>query len=194
MSTSICVACPTSSELTTNRNMEKTYETASSSTHCANGDDLIENQTVFVIALQPVLFIKVRRPTCLLVCEQLTSLGKSTLTPSFSNIPSGLGDNASSRERSVVFLYFLFGVEEDVFETSEVIMPELANSRARNLQVDAMVGDNDVPTLCRYHARNCRETLRVENRSLSTEEVCYVTFKVHVNICEAKPLVDPRSH
>ena len=57
-----------------------------------------------------------------------------------------------------------------------------------NSEIDAAVGDNDVPTLCkcRYHARNRRETLRVEDRGLSTEEVCYVVLKVHVDICEIR--------
>ena len=55
-----------------------------------------------------------------------------------------------------------------------------------NSKIDTAVGDNDVPTLeeVRYHARNRRETLRVDDQGLSTEEVCYIALKVHVNMCK----------
>ena len=37
--------------------------------------------------------------------------------------------------------------------------------RSFKSKIDAAVGNNEVPTLCkcRYHTRNCRETLRVKN-------------------------------
>ena len=73
-------------------------------------------------------------------------------------------------------------------------MIEPANSTARNLQalldskVDTSVSNNDVATLCECwdYTRYCRESLRVENRGLCTEEICYVALKVHVDICRAK--------
>jgi hypothetical protein len=91
---SICVACATCGEFTTNRSMGDTYgdviqfrETASSSAYCAKGDTLIENQAIFILELQLDLFMNIRRPSCYIPCEQLTSFGKSTM-PSFSNMPS----------------------------------------------------------------------------------------------------------
>ena len=98
-------------------------------------------------------------------CDQLTSVDHRAVLLEYA-----LGDNKSSRERCAAFPSFLF-YAEDVFETSEVIMLEPADSGVGNLsallnsEIDTTVGDSDVPTLCkcRYHARNCREPLRVEN-------------------------------
>ena len=80
-------------------------------------------------------------------------------------------------------------------------MIEPANGKARNLQalldgkVDATVSDNDVATLCECtdYTRYCRESLRVENRGLCTAEICFVTLKVHVDICRAKSIMTRRT-
>jgi hypothetical protein len=94
-SVSICVACATCGEFTTARSMGDTHshvikfrETASSSAYGAEGNTLIQNQAIFTLELQLDLFMKVRRPSCLVSCKQLTIFGKSIVAQSFSNMPS----------------------------------------------------------------------------------------------------------
>ena len=53
-------------------------------------------------------------------------------------------DHESSRQRSPAFMTFLFYAQEDVFETSQVIMIEPASGRTGNLQA---LLDSEIATM-----------------------------------------------
>ena len=112
---------------------------------------------------------------------ELTSSGKSTMVPSFSEIPSVTMNRLVRGPRRLRHSFSTHKRTSSRVKTFEVIMIEPADGETGYLKalldskIDTPVGNNEVATLSKGkdYARYRRESLGVQNRGLCSEEVCY---------------------
>jgi hypothetical protein len=109
-----------------------------------------------------------------------------------------LGDNERSLERSGAFSAFLFDAQQHVFETLRSLYSNQLTMECeicRSFWIAKLIPRS--ATIISPSFANAditqriveNKSLRVENLSLSTEEVRYLALKDHVNTCKENPFV-----